>query len=333
MIFLRGDFEKLQLFTWLPAIAFRPSLLQSSSSCISIVMRGTRIIVMEPVTYMNSLGFQDLTSSTLRQEVTEQQHRQSLAKPRWKGTEDVVWLVLAEGAFQDVQLKTLRSAGCLVLIAWKGQGLTWKSLSWGKAGWASLRLERALSRAPLRLSIAEIQIIFPVFTFRPVILISWYINISQCFNLTAYMVYLLTKIFSGLRDGRLTCIIYRQGWKPKYLIIFCLVLDHKELLRSSQINRFPENVQLPRFSADTLTRFQSWVFFFTWFFRKLPTNLQLTDLIWFGVTYAMSFSELLLFSKLRNFLIATGQTSTYEWWGRPAASNTLYHHHPPVQQY
>ena len=107
MIFLRGDFETLQLFTWLPAIAFRPSLLQSSSSCISIVMRGTRIIVMEPVTYMNSLGFQDLTSSTLRQEVTEQQHRQSLAKSRWKGTEDVVWLVLAEGAFQDVQLKTL----------------------------------------------------------------------------------------------------------------------------------------------------------------------------------------------------------------------------------
>ena len=40
-------------------------------------------------------------------------------------------------------------------------------------------------------------------------------------------------------------------------------LDHKELLRSSQIKRFPENVQLPRFSADTLTRFQSWVFFFT----------------------------------------------------------------------
>ena len=185
----------------------------------------------------------------------------------------------------------------------------------------------------VRLSIAEIQIIFPVFTFRPVILISWYINISQCFNLTAYMVYLLTKIFSGLRDGRLTCIIYRQGWKPKYLIIFCLVLDHKELLRSSQINRFPENVQLPRFSADTLTRIQSWVFFFTWFFRKLPTNLQLTDLIWFGVPYAMTFSELLLFSKLRNFLIATGQTSTYEWWGRPAASNTLYHHRPPVQQY
>ena len=69
---------------------------------------------MEPVTYMNSLGFQDLTSSTLRQEVTEQQY---FAKPRWQGTEDVVWLVLAEGAFQDVQLKTLRSAGCLVLIA------------------------------------------------------------------------------------------------------------------------------------------------------------------------------------------------------------------------
>ena len=72
------------------------------------------INVMEPVTYMNSLGFQDLTSSTLRQEVTEQQY---FAKPRWQDTEDVVWLVLAEGAFQDVQLKTLRSAGCLVLIA------------------------------------------------------------------------------------------------------------------------------------------------------------------------------------------------------------------------
>ena len=62
------------------------------------------------------------------------------------------------------------------------------SLSWGKAGWASLSWERALSKAPLRLSIAEIQKIFPVFTFRPVILISRYINISQCFNLRAYVV-------------------------------------------------------------------------------------------------------------------------------------------------
>ena len=75
-----------------------------------------------------------------------------------------------------------------MLIAWKGQRLTWKSLSWGKAGWVSLSWERALSKAPLRLSIAEIQKIFPVFTFRPVILISRYINISQCFNLRAYVV-------------------------------------------------------------------------------------------------------------------------------------------------
>ena len=43
--------------------------------------------------------------------MTEQQY---FAKPRWQGTEDVVWLVLAEGAFLDVQLKKLCSAGCLL---------------------------------------------------------------------------------------------------------------------------------------------------------------------------------------------------------------------------
>ena len=48
---------RFQGFTWLPAMAVRPNLLQSSSSCCSMVMSGTRIIVMEPVSYMNSMGF------------------------------------------------------------------------------------------------------------------------------------------------------------------------------------------------------------------------------------------------------------------------------------
>ena len=55
-------------------------------------------------------------------------------------------------------------------------------------------------------------------------------------------------------------------------------------------------------------------------------KLQLTDTVWFGVTDAMRFSESLLFSKPCNFLIAAGQTSTCDWWERPAANNTLHHH-------
>ena len=55
-------------------------------------------------------------------------------------------------------------------------------------------------------------------------------------------------------------------------------------------------------------------------------KLQLTDTVWFGVTDAMRFSESLLFSKPCNFLITAGQTSTCDWWERPAAINTLNHH-------
>ena len=48
-------------------------------------------------------------------------------------------------------------------------------------------------------------------------------------------------------------------------------------------------------------------------------KLQLTDTVWFGVTDAMRFSQSLLFWKPWNFLIAAGQTSTCDWWERPAA--------------
>ena len=96
---------KVQGFTWLPAMAVRPNLLQSSSSCCSMVMSGTRIIVMEPVPYMNSNGFQD--STTWRQEVTEQKHRKRLAEAGRQSTEDVVGIILIQGTFQYVQLKKL----------------------------------------------------------------------------------------------------------------------------------------------------------------------------------------------------------------------------------
>ena len=48
------------------------------------------IIVMEPVPSMNSMGFQDFTSSTWRQEVTEQQHQKHFAESGRQSTEDVV---------------------------------------------------------------------------------------------------------------------------------------------------------------------------------------------------------------------------------------------------
>ena len=148
---------KVQGFTWLPAMAVRPNFLQSSSSCCSMVMSGTRIIVMEPVICMNGLGFQDFTSSTWRQEVTKQKHRKRFAKSSRQSTEDVVWIILIQGISQYVQLKKILMTLWAVwwVFVWKGPRLTWKSLSWGKAGWASLSWERALSRAPL-LSIAEI---------------------------------------------------------------------------------------------------------------------------------------------------------------------------------
>ena len=120
-------------------------------------MSGTRIIVMEPVPSMNSMGFQDFTSSTWRQEVTEQQHRKRFAETGRQSTEDVVWIILIQGISQYVQLKKNLDdiVSSLVSHVWKGPRLTWKSLSWGKVGWASLSWERALSRAPL-LSIAGI---------------------------------------------------------------------------------------------------------------------------------------------------------------------------------
>ena len=86
-------------------MAVRPNLLQSSSSCCSMVMSGTRIIVMEPVPYMNSMGFQDFT--TWRQEVTEQKHRKRLAEAGRQSTEDVVGIILIQGTFQYVQLKKM----------------------------------------------------------------------------------------------------------------------------------------------------------------------------------------------------------------------------------
>ena len=98
---------KVQGFTWLPAMAVRPNLLQSSSSCCSMVMSGTRIIVMEPVPSTNSMGFQDFTSSTWRQEVTEQQHRKRFAETGRQSTEDVVWIILIQGISQYVQIKKI----------------------------------------------------------------------------------------------------------------------------------------------------------------------------------------------------------------------------------
>ena len=107
MILLHSGGGKLQVFTWLPAIAVKPSLLQSSRSCSSMVMRGTRIIVTEPVTFMNSMGFQDWNSSTWRQKVAQQQHGHGLPKARRQSAEDMVWIIFIHCALQYVQLKTL----------------------------------------------------------------------------------------------------------------------------------------------------------------------------------------------------------------------------------
>ena len=62
-----------------------------------MVMSGTRIIVMEPVPSTNSMGFQDFASSTWRQEVIEQQHRQRFSETGRQSTEDVVWIILIQG--------------------------------------------------------------------------------------------------------------------------------------------------------------------------------------------------------------------------------------------
>ena len=60
---------------------------------------------MEPVSYMNSMGFQDFT--TWRQEVTEQKHQKGLAEAGRQSTEDVVGIILIQGTFQYVQLKKI----------------------------------------------------------------------------------------------------------------------------------------------------------------------------------------------------------------------------------
>ena len=80
---------------------------------------------MEPVTSMNRVGFQDLTSSTWRQEVTKQQHGHGLPKARGQSAEDVIGVIFIQCALQDVivQLETLLSADYVLL------GLTWKPLS------------------------------------------------------------------------------------------------------------------------------------------------------------------------------------------------------------
>ena len=62
---------------------------------------------MEPVPSTNSMGFQDFTSSTWRQEVTEQQHWKRFAESGRQSTEDVVWIILIQGIFQYVQLKKI----------------------------------------------------------------------------------------------------------------------------------------------------------------------------------------------------------------------------------
>ena len=73
-----------------------------------MVIKGTMIIIMEPVTSVNSMGFQDWNSSTLRQEVTKQQHGHGLLKARrhWQSAEDVIWIIFIQCTLQDVQLKT-----------------------------------------------------------------------------------------------------------------------------------------------------------------------------------------------------------------------------------
>ena len=139
------------------------------------------------------------------------------------------------------------------------------------------------------------------------------------------MLYLQAKIFRSLQEGRSICFTNWQGWKPKYLIRFGLVLlTTRNCCVRHRSTNFQEMNICPGFQQSLIL----WQSFNLGSSSSLDSweKLQLTDTVWFGVTDAMRFSESLLFSKPCNFLIAAGQTSTCDWWERPAANTTLHHH-------
>ena len=89
--------------TMLPARAVKPNLLQSSRSCGSMGMRGTTIIVMDPV--------QNRSQSTseiyrhLEVKGVQEQHRQSFAEARRKSAHNVGGIIGASCTLHDVHLK------------------------------------------------------------------------------------------------------------------------------------------------------------------------------------------------------------------------------------
>ena len=139
------------------------------------------------------------------------------------------------------------------------------------------------------------------------------------------MLYLQAKIFRSLQEGRSICFTYWQGWKPKYLIWFGLVLlTPRNCCVRHRSTNFQKMNNCPGFQQSLIL----WQGFNLGSSSSLDSSekLQLTGTVWFGVTDGMRFSESLLFSKPCNFLIAAGRTSTCDWWKRPADNNTLHHH-------